>query len=91
MAEQETLTPTQHMQMEWWPMGWKSTCDSNNLFLFFPSTIFSEELRNYNLCLSLVSTVKDLLERTVISGEGNSLLIVGSQGCGKSWVCDITI
>ena len=40
------------------------------------------------LCLFYISTVRQLLERTVVNGEGNSLLIIGSQGCGKSWVCN---
>ena len=31
-------------------------------------------------------TVKSLLERTILHGEGNSLLIIGPRGSGKSWV-----
>lgn len=32
------------------------------------------------------STVKCLLERTILQNEGNSLLIIGPRGCGKTWV-----
>lgn len=55
-------------------------------YTFFPHQPLNQGI---TVCVFLVSTVRDLLERTVIHGEGNSLLIVGSQGCGKSWVCDI--
>lgn len=32
------------------------------------------------------STVHDLLQRTILHGEGNSLLVIGPRGCCKSWV-----
>ena len=41
----------------------------------------------FKLCIIIhCSTLKDLLERTIVHGEGNSLLIIGPRGCGKSWV-----
>lgn len=32
------------------------------------------------------SELKDLLQRTITRGEGNSLLVIGPKGSGKSWV-----
>ena len=54
-------------------------CARNNLFNI---VIIS----NYFNFLPPFSTVKCLLERTILSSEGNSLLIIGPRGCGKSWV-----
>lgn len=31
-----------------------------------------------------------LVEQTVLSGEGNSMLVIGARGCGKTTVCDGT-
>ena len=31
-------------------------------------------------------TVQGLLERTILHGEGNSLLVIGPRGSGKTWV-----
>lgn len=33
-----------------------------------------------------VSTIRSLLEHTILNGEGNSLLLIGPRGSGKSWV-----
>ena len=37
--------------------------------------------------------MKCLLERTILQSEGNSVLIIGPRGCGKTWVsrvwCDV--
>ena len=40
----------------------------------------------WRLALYLRRTVQQLLERTILQGEGNSLLIIGPRGSGKTWV-----
>ncbi len=32
------------------------------------------------------SVIKDLLEHTILRGEGDSMVIVGDSGVGKTWV-----
>jgi origin recognition complex subunit 4 len=34
----------------------------------------------------VLGTVQQVLERTIVESEGNSLLIIGPRGCGKTWV-----
>jgi len=35
------------------------------------------------------SHVRDLVSRTILLGESNSLLVVGPRGCGKSMVINL--
>ena len=35
--------------------------------------------------------VYQLIEQTVVAGEGNSMLIIGARGCGKTTVCNSTL
>ena len=50
---------------------------------FFPRFFQNHKTRHTS---HTFRTVQGLLERTILHGEGNSLLVIGPRGSGKTWV-----
>jgi len=55
--------------------------------LVFMKTTNSAEIENVcNVIACHNSQLQDLVSRTVLLGESNSVLVIGPRGCGKSMV-----
>ncbi|OAX80601.1 hypothetical protein ACJ72_05064 [Emergomyces africanus] len=76
----------------------KTLCEGNRLekYLEALATFILKKLTGKHpiplQCLdSQYQTVHQLVEQTVVAGEGNSLLLLGSRGCGKTAVVEAVI